>query len=159
MLTELKQSGLSAPRPCRIRQPSRQRASEGDLKAEETSEGLKIDQMQTKKTSRRTTRTLVAFQATTFDVTTLPNMTLTTTGMSVECVGRTRFQVLRPRPQAGYKWINGCLTKIQDTTRADSVRPEVRLRLSKKQQQQEKLSVTWSHAYIPKKKEGRVLLR
>ena len=43
------------------------------------------------------------------------------------------FYVLRPPGPPGYKWIEGRLTKIQQTSRPDNVWPEVWQSLSKKQ--------------------------
>jgi len=51
--------------------------------------------------------------------------------------GRTVFYLLRPKPPPGKKWVEGRLTKIQATTRPDSVWPEIWSRMSKKNKQKE----------------------
>jgi hypothetical protein len=47
--------------------------------------------------------------------------------------GRTVFYPLKPPAPAGYIWIEGRLTKVQQTTRPDNVWPEVWQAMSKKQ--------------------------
>ncbi len=56
-----------------------------------------------------------------------------TPSLSSQWKGRTLVYLLRPRPSAGYRWIEGRLTKIQETTRPDSVWPENWHRMSAKQ--------------------------
>ena len=52
--------------------------------------------------------------------------------LSSPWVGRTMFHLLRPNPPAGYKWIAGRLTKVQETTRPDDIWPEMWNAMSKK---------------------------
>ena len=51
--------------------------------------------------------------------------------------GKTVFYILRPPAPPGYRWVEGRLTKVQQTTRPDSIWPEVWQSLSKKQKQVE----------------------
>lgn len=53
--------------------------------------------------------------------------------LSTAWVGRTCFTMLRPKPPSGYKWVEGRLTKMQQTNRPDSVWPEMWQHMSKKQ--------------------------
>ena len=55
--------------------------------------------------------------------------------LSDSWTGKTVFYVLRPAGPPGYNWIEGRLTKIQQTSRPDSVWPEVWQSLSKKQKE------------------------
>lgn len=57
--------------------------------------------------------------------------------LSVPWTGRTLFQILRPKPPDGKKWVAGRLTKIQATTRPDSIWPEIWQRMSAKQKKEE----------------------
>ena len=83
------------------------------------------------------------------DVKWLLSMPCTTTGMSMaqflsdEWEGRTCCPVLRPPLQASYKWVNGQVTNIRDTKEDFIQSPEVWLRSSKKQKQQE--MDRWDH--------------
>jgi hypothetical protein len=51
--------------------------------------------------------------------------------------GKTVFHILRPPAPPGYRWVESRLTKLQQTTRPDSIWPEVWQSLSKKQKQVE----------------------
>ena len=44
--------------------------------------------------------------------------------LSEEWTGKTFFDLLRPKPRVGYKWVEGRLTKIQASTRPDNICPE-----------------------------------
>ena len=57
--------------------------------------------------------------------------------LSTSWTGRTVFTLLRPAPPDGYKWVEGRLTRLQTTTRPDSVWPEVWKSMSRKQQKTE----------------------
>jgi len=50
--------------------------------------------------------------------------------------GRTTFELLRPLPPVGYSYVEGRLTKTQETTRPGNVSPEIWRTMSKKQKQQ-----------------------
>ena len=54
-----------------------------------------------------------------------------------EWTGTTRFQILRSRLLEGYKWVIERPTKIQKTTRPDSIRLEAWIPFSKKQKEAE----------------------
>ena len=54
--------------------------------------------------------------------------------LSTTWTGRTTFQIMRPKPKDGHKWIDGRLTRIQkNSNRPDSIRPEEWTHLSKKE--------------------------
>ena len=55
--------------------------------------------------------------------------------LSSPWTGKTMFTLLRPDPPAGMKWAAGRLTRIQATTRPDSIWPEIWTSLSKKNKQ------------------------
>ena len=50
--------------------------------------------------------------------------------------GKTTFELLRPLPPTGYSYIEGRLTKTQETTRPGSIWPEIWRSMSKKMKQQ-----------------------
>ena len=54
--------------------------------------------------------------------------------LSSPWVGRTMFDILRPRPPPGMKWVEGRLTRVQSTTRPDNVWPESWELMSRKMQ-------------------------
>ena len=54
--------------------------------------------------------------------------------------GRTTFELLRPPPPAGYSYVEGRLTKTQETTRPGNVWPEVWRTMSQKQKQKARSS-------------------
>ena len=45
--------------------------------------------------------------------------------LSLDWVGTTTFNLLRPKPDEGYEWVEGRLTKIQKTTRPANIWPEI----------------------------------
>jgi hypothetical protein len=51
--------------------------------------------------------------------------------LSHKWTGKTVFEILRPSPPSGFKWISGRLTKVQETTRPDDVWPEMWRGMSK----------------------------
>ncbi len=51
--------------------------------------------------------------------------------------GRTRFMLLKPKAPDGSKWVDGRITKIQKTTRPDSVWPETWKKMSQKVRKKE----------------------
>ena len=57
--------------------------------------------------------------------------------MSEPWTGKTLFPILRPDPPKGFKWVEGRLTRIQKTSRPDSVWVEVWQSLSPKDKQKE----------------------
>ena len=50
-----------------------------------------------------------------------------------EWTGSTTFELLKPLPPPGYRWINGRLTRDQTTTRPDHIFPETWPSISKRQ--------------------------
>ena len=52
--------------------------------------------------------------------------------LSSPWTGRTVFDLLRPKPPDGFKWVEGRLTRVQTTTRPDNIWPEVWKSLSAK---------------------------
>ena len=64
------------------------------------------------------------------------NVSLNVT-LSDRWTGKTQFTILRPRPPPGYTWVDGRLTKVQQTSRPDSAWPEVWMSTSKKQKKLE----------------------
>ena len=53
--------------------------------------------------------------------------------LSYERTGTTSFDLLRPQAPRGHKWVEGRLTRMQESTRPDNVLPEAWTGMSKKQ--------------------------
>ena len=63
--------------------------------------------------------------------------------LSSAWMGRTTFDLLRPRPLVGYSYVEGRLTKAQETSRPGNVWPEIWRTPSKRQKA--KVITDWQH--------------
>ena len=64
------------------------------------------------------------------DIWTAPNADR---ALSSEWTGQTCFELLRPKPPPGHKWVGSRCTKVQKTTRPDNIWPETWVKMSKKE--------------------------